>query len=568
MDRDDDLLLAIAADPGDDAPRLVYADWLEERGDPRAEFIRAQCELAGLPDGDPRRPDLEATSIRLLRRFGKGWAAPVRRWARGWTFRRGFVEGVKLLADDFLDFAEEILAAAPIREVRLLGAAPRIDALAACPHLARIDSLDLRGAFLRDPGEPEPEDDMRQYPAMEGYWDRREASRSEAQAAGARHLRRLLASPHLDGLRTLTLEDNRLGAAGVRALIESDVLDRLEALDLRRNDLSVESLGALVESGRLRRLRSLRLGFLANRDPDFDSNDRGNASPPAGYVDYDPEGLFEYSPGGGRYMARGPMVRQLAPLFGRLSELELGACELTHVALQDFRGGPSGLRRLSLHHNFLGLPGARALAASPVTAGLVALDLGSSYMDDRAAAVLAGCPGLAGLAELDLGNHELGPGGVAALAAGTFAGNLQRLGLAGSRRQEWYGNRGRSWQIKNEGVRALAEGADRLPRLAWLDLRTNGLTSAAVKVLAASPLLECLAWLDLRGNQLGDAGAAALATVGPWPRLAWLDLRNNGIGLPARRLLRKAFGPLVRFGEGPPRRGQREEFDDEEDVTV
>lgn len=29
----------IVAHP-DDAPRLIYADWLEERGDPQGEFIR------------------------------------------------------------------------------------------------------------------------------------------------------------------------------------------------------------------------------------------------------------------------------------------------------------------------------------------------------------------------------------------------------------------------------------------------------------------------------------------------------------------------------------------------
>jgi uncharacterized protein (TIGR02996 family) len=43
----DALFAAILADPADDAPRLVYADWLEEHGQPeRAEFIRVQCELA------------------------------------------------------------------------------------------------------------------------------------------------------------------------------------------------------------------------------------------------------------------------------------------------------------------------------------------------------------------------------------------------------------------------------------------------------------------------------------------------------------------------------------------
>src|SRR5262245_41658733 len=42
----DALLAAIRAAPDDDAPRLIFADWLEEHGDAdRAEFIRVQVEL-------------------------------------------------------------------------------------------------------------------------------------------------------------------------------------------------------------------------------------------------------------------------------------------------------------------------------------------------------------------------------------------------------------------------------------------------------------------------------------------------------------------------------------------
>ena len=60
-------LRAIIADPADDLPRLVYADWLDENGDPdRAEFIRVQCELAKLPEDDPRRPGLEDREHDLL----------------------------------------------------------------------------------------------------------------------------------------------------------------------------------------------------------------------------------------------------------------------------------------------------------------------------------------------------------------------------------------------------------------------------------------------------------------------------------------------------------------------
>jgi uncharacterized protein (TIGR02996 family) len=44
---------AVVADPDDDAPRLVYADWLDDHGDPhRAKYIRARCALDGRPPGD------------------------------------------------------------------------------------------------------------------------------------------------------------------------------------------------------------------------------------------------------------------------------------------------------------------------------------------------------------------------------------------------------------------------------------------------------------------------------------------------------------------------------------
>lgn len=52
------LLAGIAAHPDDDTPRLVFADWLDERGDQpddalRAEFIRVQCALDQLSGCNP-----------------------------------------------------------------------------------------------------------------------------------------------------------------------------------------------------------------------------------------------------------------------------------------------------------------------------------------------------------------------------------------------------------------------------------------------------------------------------------------------------------------------------------
>lgn len=55
MDSHTPFLAAIRAAPDDDAPRLVYADWLTENGEEeRGELIRVQCRLAELPEPPTR----------------------------------------------------------------------------------------------------------------------------------------------------------------------------------------------------------------------------------------------------------------------------------------------------------------------------------------------------------------------------------------------------------------------------------------------------------------------------------------------------------------------------------
>src|SRR4051794_37362724 len=86
---------AIRADPGDDVARLVFADWLDEHGEPdRAEFIRLQIALAR---GSVARAEVEATEKRadeLLLRHREGWLPGCAGidWMVG--FRRGFGEVV------------------------------------------------------------------------------------------------------------------------------------------------------------------------------------------------------------------------------------------------------------------------------------------------------------------------------------------------------------------------------------------------------------------------------------------------------------------------------------------
>ena len=44
---------AILANPTDLSAREIYADWLEERGDVRAEFLRLEAQLADIEERDP-----------------------------------------------------------------------------------------------------------------------------------------------------------------------------------------------------------------------------------------------------------------------------------------------------------------------------------------------------------------------------------------------------------------------------------------------------------------------------------------------------------------------------------
>src|SRR5262245_19188696 len=66
MSPDHAFVRSICETPDDDTPRLVYADWLEEQGDPRGEFIRVECRLGRLLAAAPARHALEQRARQLL----------------------------------------------------------------------------------------------------------------------------------------------------------------------------------------------------------------------------------------------------------------------------------------------------------------------------------------------------------------------------------------------------------------------------------------------------------------------------------------------------------------------
>jgi uncharacterized protein (TIGR02996 family) len=62
-------LQGVVAAPEDNALRLVYADWLEEQGDPRAEYLRCQCARAGIRPQDPHLAVLLRREAELRRQY-------------------------------------------------------------------------------------------------------------------------------------------------------------------------------------------------------------------------------------------------------------------------------------------------------------------------------------------------------------------------------------------------------------------------------------------------------------------------------------------------------------------
>ena len=85
----DAFLQTICANPDDDAPRLVYADWLDERGDSLGEFIRVQVELAKVKESYPLLGALRKRQLELMLEHVPHWVQPYGMQIFGAEFKRG-----------------------------------------------------------------------------------------------------------------------------------------------------------------------------------------------------------------------------------------------------------------------------------------------------------------------------------------------------------------------------------------------------------------------------------------------------------------------------------------------
>jgi uncharacterized protein (TIGR02996 family) len=227
MTLDKAFLADILAHPDDDAPRLIYADCLEENGDPeRAEFIRLQCKLEKMTEGDPCCPELEGREQELLTANEQAWAKPLRSMVKSWQFRRGFIEWVQMTAARFLRHGGFLLRFAPVRSVSFLGeVGARLSKLASSPYLARLSELDMVKVGLSGEGT--------QVLASSAYLANLTSLYLSGNDIGDLGAAALASSPHLANLTRLNLNGNRIGAEGAAALASSPYLAKLTSPSIK-----------------------------------------------------------------------------------------------------------------------------------------------------------------------------------------------------------------------------------------------------------------------------------------------------------------------------------------------
>jgi uncharacterized protein (TIGR02996 family) len=124
VDDRDAFLRVIRADPTTDGPRLVYADWLDEHGEPaRAELIRVQCALAAVSRGHATYAALLHRESELLATPGVADLLPAEAGVVAW--RRGLVDCVRCTCRSWLEYGPAIVRAYPVTDVLLTDKRPQ-----------------------------------------------------------------------------------------------------------------------------------------------------------------------------------------------------------------------------------------------------------------------------------------------------------------------------------------------------------------------------------------------------------------------------------------------------------
>jgi uncharacterized protein (TIGR02996 family) len=234
------LLAAISAEPDDDAPRLVYADWLQENGDEeQARFIRDWIALDWLEEHeDEKRQTIAKRLDGAEVRNGSRWLAELGVVGAEPVYERGMAEGV--IYDGFASFRQEaqvLFARVPVRELTIHGfGGYESDSPLALLGLARMPELErLRTLRLSNNGYEFPPDAWNQFATSPHLAKLQTLAVQYAGLTDEDVGRFERCETRLDHLEELGFSGNRITAAGALALVRSKRLPNLKRLGLAHN---------------------------------------------------------------------------------------------------------------------------------------------------------------------------------------------------------------------------------------------------------------------------------------------------------------------------------------------
>jgi len=231
MNERQELLATIIDYPDDDTPRLVFADWLEEHREvERAEFIRLQCAIArrfavepSVVD-DPVMGEMWDRQTELLKEYRGEWMREMPRGVETQFFRRGFVAGVRIHTEQWLDASAELQSLTPLESVTFTHSPRHFTKLVKDEGIRRLSSLSFASNGL-----------------------------------SVQHMLFLTRTQGWPRLRSLTLSGNLLGASAANVLATSKLAEQIEHLDFSNNPIGDEGLYVMASAPRLANLRTLQL---------------------------------------------------------------------------------------------------------------------------------------------------------------------------------------------------------------------------------------------------------------------------------------------------------------------
>lgn len=406
----------IAREPDDDAPRLIFADWLEEQGDLRAEFIRVQCEMERTAWHEERWWQLYEHEQALISEHAEQWLTQFPRH-RGVTwglpptvvsrelqidrivFRRGLPEAgtgevaraamrengtllreVQTRLDD--DFSW-------LRGIRGLSALQADNAwrrLIRSQYVAGLERLDLWGARLADRGLQELCDSP--------YLRDLQFLQLEFNGLTATGLGHLLRWPGLTSLLGLNLSNNHLENA--EAMFADPRFGQLHLLDLSLNHLTDRVIEVLANARHLDRLTHLSLA----NNPGLSDAALARLLASEALPSLRVLSLSGTGAGNQTLQALAASGRRLHTLLLASSHL-FGALQFSTAALKELANSPAleELRRLSVRGTRVSFLAAVALAKSPYLTKLRYLNIGGSGLTEGGIARLRKRFGVEAVAE-------------------------------------------------------------------------------------------------------------------------------------------------------------------------